>query len=145
VLGLVAVAAIAGLVLWIVLAGDDQPTATFDGQAATYRGPTTVSAGVVTFTFDATAYDDPDGVAFTVSELTDDTIDMAAIVAAAASTPASGPLPPFIGTYNVKVVVGEVVEASYRLTEGRWVVTANTAPADSDRVYPAAIIEVTAD
>ena len=145
VLGLIVIAAVAGLILWIVLAGDDQPTATFDGQTATYSGPTTLSAGDVTFTFDATEYDSPNGVMFLVSELTDDSIGMAAIDAAAAAAPASGPVPPFIGRYHPQLARGDVVEATFSLSEGRWLVSANTAPQDTDRVYPAAILEVTAD
>ncbi len=143
VLGLIAIGA--ALVLWIALAGGNGPTASFDGQTVTYSGPTTVSAGDVTFTFDATEYANSNGVTFLVAELTDDSITMAAIESAAASIPASSPPPPFVGTYHTKLVVEDKVEQTYSLTEGRWVVNAHTAPQDTDRVHPAVILEVTTD
>ncbi len=145
ILGLIAIGAIVGLVLWIVSAGDDQPTATFDGQTATYSGPATVSAGDVTFTFDASEYANSNGVTFLLGELTDDSIGMSILRTAAASVPASAGAPPFIGTQYSKAVVGEVVEVTYPLSEGRWTVVVATAPDDTDRVHPAAILEVTGD
>lgn len=146
VLGLIAIGAIAGLVLWILFAGEDgPPTVTFDGQTATYSGPTSMSAGDVTFTFDATEYANSNGVTFLVDELTDDSITMADIESATAAFPASTGTPPFVGTQYSEVVVGDVVEVTFPLSEGRWTVAAATAPQDTDRVHPAAILDVTGD
>ena len=142
-LGLIAIGAIAGLALWIGFAGEDGPTVTFDGQTATYSGSTTLSAGDVTFTFDATEYANSNGVTFQLGELIDDSITIGVIRSAAAAVPASAGAPPFIGTQYSEAVVGDVVEVTFPLSEGRWTVVAITAPQDTDRVHPAVILEVT--
>jgi hypothetical protein len=82
---------------------------------------------------------------FVVAEVTDDSITLEDLEAEAATRPASGSIPPFIGRVETSPVVSEVVEETYALSEGRWMVSANTSPEDTDRVYPAAILEVTSD
>ena len=144
ILVLIVVVAAAAIALWFLLAGDD-PTATFDGQTATYSGPTSLAAGEVTFTFDATEYDNPNGVMFIVAQLTDDGITLGDIEAMAAELPASGPIPPFVGRVESRLVVADRVDETYTLSEGRWMVSAHTSPQDTDRVYPATILEVTSD
>jgi hypothetical protein len=143
ILGLIVVVAIAAVGLWFLFGDEGEPTATFDGQAATYSGPTSVAAGEITFTFDATEYDNPIGVMFLVAEVTDDSVTLEEIEALAAAQPASGPIPPFIGRFESQLVMDEVLEETYTLSEGRWMVSANTSPQDTDRVYPATILEVT--
>jgi hypothetical protein len=109
ILGLIVVVAIAAVGLWFLFGDEGEPTATFDGQAATYSGPTSVAAGEITFTFDATEYDSPNGVMFLVAEVTDDSITLEEIEAVAAAQPASGPIPPFIGRFESQLVMGEVL------------------------------------
>lgn len=62
----------AAVALWFVIDDNGTPTVTFDGQTASYDGPTTFEAGEVTFTFDASAYEP--GVGFVIAEITDDSI-----------------------------------------------------------------------
>lgn len=140
-LALIAVVAIVGVGLWFVFAGDDVPKATFDGERATYSGPASFEAGVVTFTFDATAYDTE--VAFVVTEITDDAMTMADIEAYAADNPASS-VPSWSGAFRITFVTpDEVIEKDLTLTEGTWLVSVNTSPRDTDTVFPARLIEVT--
>lgn len=142
VLALIVVIVAAGIALaWLAFSGDEEPTVTFDGQIATYSGPTSLTAGEITFTFDATEYDSP--VMFVVAEVTDDSVTLEDLEAEAAARPASGSIPPFIGSVETSLVASEVVEETHVLTGGRWMVSANTSPEDTDRVYPAAILEVT--
>lgn len=145
ILGLIVIVVAAGIGLWLVFSDEAEPTATFDGQTATYSGPTTLTAGEITFTFDATDYDNPNGVMFIVARVTDDAITMEDFEALAASQPASGPIPPFVGNIQTNLAVGEAVESQMVLTEGRWYVGAHTAPQDTDRVHPAAVLEVSAE
>ena len=146
VVALIVVIVAAGIALaWLAFSGDEEPTVAFDGQTATYSGPTSLAAGEITFTFDATEYDSPNGVMFIVAKVTDDSITLEDLEALAATEPASGPIPPFIGTFENFLVRDEVVEVTYTLSEGRWMTSAHTSPQDTDRVYPAAILEVTSD
>lgn len=145
ILGLIVLVVAAGIGLWLVFSDDGEPTATFDGQTATYSGPTTLTAGTITFTFDATDYNSPNGVVFIVARVTDDSIVMEDIETLAASQPASGPTPPWVGDFVSEHVVNEVVESQIAFTEGRWYVGAHTSLADDDRVYPAALLEVKAE
>ncbi|MDH3731500.1 MAG: hypothetical protein OES13_10340 [Acidimicrobiia bacterium] len=141
-LALIAVVAIVGIGLWFVLAGDDVPKVTFDGETATYSGPTSFEAGTVTFTFDATDYDTE--VAFVaVHIVSDDAMTMADFEAYAAENSARS-APPWAGVYHINYVTpDEAVNKELRLTEGTWLVVVSTAPNDSDTVFPAALIEVT--
>ena len=140
---LIAVVVIGAVALWLVLADEGEPTATFDGETATYSGPTSFESGVITFTFDATEYDTD--VAFVVIEILDETMTMADIEAYSAENSASpATVPPFAGrAYITFATPDDVVEKEITLAEGTWLVSANTAPDQTDRVYPAALLEVT--
>ncbi len=141
ILTLIAVVAIVGVGLWFVLAGDDVPKATFDGERATYSGPSSFEAGAITFTFDATDYNTE--VAFVVTEITDEAMTLADIEAYATANSARS-VPAWAGRFHIVFVTpDEVVETEFTLTEGTWLVSTNTAPDDTDRVFPAGLIEVT--
>ena len=130
----------------MVLSGDDMPTVTFDGEEAVYDGPTTFDAGLVEFHYDVREYEP--GVITIVSQLLDDTLTFEAIEADAAENPASSTPPDYIGRFNMTTITGEtaedrVVDKEVRLDEDtRYLITAHTSRWDTDRVFPAAIIEV---
>lgn len=139
-LALIAVVAIVGVGLWFLIAGDDVPKATFDGERATYSGPTSFEAGAITFTFDATDYDTE--VAFVVTEITDDAMTLADIEAYT-DTNSARSVPAWAGRFHITFVGPDAaVETDLTLTEGTWLVSTNTAPDDTDRVFPAGLIEV---
>lgn len=128
--------------VWFLVSDEGTPTATFDGEVATYDGPTTLKAGSVTFTFDASRYEP--GVAFVVGEITDATITFEDLEAWTAVNPAQD-VPDFIGTFDVTLATSgdQIVEKDITLDQGiRYGVFANTAPNDTDRAYPAVILEV---
>lgn len=142
VVAVIVIALVAGLAWWIGTADEGPPTVTFDGETVTYDGPTSFEAGEVIFTFDSSAYEP--GVAFTVGELTDDTITMADTEAWAAANPGNVP-PEFIGGYSVTFADegDRIVEKSIDLLPAsRYAIWAITAPDDNNQGYPAAIIEV---
>ena len=132
--------ALAGIGFWLIV-GDGEPTATFDGEIASYSGPESFEAGNVTFTFDATEYGDR--VTFVVARMSDESLTMADLEAYAADNPGSQ-VADFVATSNVTYVNDEVVEKEIALTEGTWSVWANTAPDDTNEGHPAVIFEVTA-
>lgn len=143
ILGLVALIVAAGLVLWLVFAGEGEPTATFDGETSSYSGPDTFEAGSVLFTLDARAYE-PE-VMFAVARIADDGLTMDDFEALADEYPADVVPPGVFTDFDTSSVVTDtVVEHEFTLTEGRWLLVAATAPDGTNRVHPAAIIEVTA-
>lgn len=128
--------------LWFSGGAAQKPTVTFDGITATYAGPTTIGAGVATFTTDTSSYDLD--VALVIFEITDDSITMAGLESAAEQYPASS-MPPFVGEVDTFVIGSEigVTERSVFLrSETRYGVSIHTSGADTDRVYPATILEV---
>lgn len=138
---LLALVVVAGLALWIWFGDEGEPSATFDGEVATYSGPESLETGTVTFTFDASAYEGERGVAFIIAEMLDDSLTMADLEAYAEVNPARDK-PPWLGRLEVSFVT-DVIEKDVTLTAGTYSVWANTAPTDGDRAHPAAILEVT--
>ena len=137
-----AVAVLVALALWFVFSEDAQPTVTFDGQTATYDGPTTFDAGEVTFTFDGSEYER--GVAFVIVEVIDDDITLEDFKAWAAENPARS-VPPFGGTIFVATTASgdQAFERTVTLeADTRYGVSANTSPTDTDQAHPVVVIEV---
>ena len=140
---IVAVLAVIGA--WFVLSGDGTPTLTFDGETAVYDGPTKFDAGEVTFEFDASEYEP--GVAMIVGKLATD-ITLEEVQALTDEIPASSPPPPFVADFEIFYVVApdaddRIIERTVELdADSRYLLTANTAPDDTDRAHPAVIIEV---
>lgn len=143
VLAALVAAVVVGLGLWFVASDDDGlPTVTFDGQSATYDGPSTFEAGEVRFEFDASAYERD--VVFVIGEIRDDGITYEEIVAWFDENPGGAVIPPFMGSVEIALAAdGDfVLEETYVLQGGmRYLLSAITPPEASDRVYPAAIIE----
>ena len=142
--GLLAVIAVLGAL--IIFDGDDTPTVTFDGVEAVYGGPTTFEAGQYEFHYDVSEYEP--GVIIIVSQLLDDSVTFDDVKADAEENPASSTPPEYIGRFNMTTVTGEtaedrVVDKMVRLDDDtRYLITAHTSRSDTDRVFPAAIIEV---
>lgn len=143
-IGLIVVLIIAvGAGVWFLVSDEGTPTATFDGKAATYDGPTTLKAGSVTFTFDASEYEP--GIAFVIGEINDDSITFADLEAYSEVDGSGSTSPDFLGGYQIAYAVegDRIVEKDIKLSAGmRYAVFANTAPTDTDRAHPAAILEV---
>jgi len=140
--GSAVVVVIAALSWWLVLGDDDTPTASFDGQSATYDGPTTFDAGEVTFTFDAR--DHQPGAAFVFTELRDDSLTFDDLERWGAENSA-GVVPPWVGELDITIVDDDdrVVDKTFELTSGaRYSIWVNTAPDDTDTAHPVVILEV---
>lgn len=143
ILSLIVLIVVAGVVLWLAFAGEGEPTATFDGEVATYSGPDTLEAGSVTFTLDATEYE-PE-VMFAVARIADDSLTMEDFEALADEYTADEAPPGVFTEFDTSsVVTDEVLEHEFTVSEGRWLLVANTAPDGTNRAHPAAILEVTA-
>jgi hypothetical protein len=132
-----------GVAVWFLVSDDGTPTARFDGEVATYDGPDTLEAGSVTVTLDATEYE-PE-VMFAVAHIVDDNLTMEDFEALADEYTADEAPPGVFTEFDTSsVVTDEVLEHEFTLTEGRWLLVASTAPDGTNRVHPAAILEVTA-
>ncbi len=131
----------AGGVWWALSADDGSPTVTFDGELATYDGPAILDAGEITWTIDASAYEP--GAALIVAELRDESLTLADLEQWATENEASVG-PPFIGSLWMTLATygDRIVDEVHRLEPGIYSVWVNTAPNDTDRAYPVAIIEV---
>jgi hypothetical protein len=141
IVALIAVVAIAGVVLWLLLSGGEgEPTLTFDGTAATYSGPETLEAGDVTFTLENTSGQE---MVFAWVLLNDDSITLEDEIAWMEENPDSIEGPPWVETWNriSEVEPGEVVEETSYMFEGRNELGAwNDA---TDDIYIAVFIDVT--
>lgn len=116
-------------------------TVTFDGESCVYEGPSAVKSGTqISFEFEATAT--PDEVAFVVVGIAEGTT-WDEVVEAAETLPASGQAPSFVRIDRVDVHIGPGSLLA-TLVGDQYLVSCNTAPEDTDRVHPAALIEVTA-
>jgi hypothetical protein len=137
----IAVIAIAGVVLWLLLSGGEgEPTLTFDGTALTYSGPETLKAGDVTFTLENTSEEE---MVFYWALFNDDSITLEDSIAWMEANPDSNTGPPWIETSNWtgEAEPGEVLERAFYMFEGRNELGAfNDATGD---VYIAAVIDVT--
>ena len=119
----------------------DAPKVTFDGVEATYSGPSGFDIGTTNVTVDATAYSDD--IAFIALEVADDSMSIQEIEAAAAATPGNVQ-PPWSGATQIMFVGNEEVSevAPNMFTEGRWLFVVVTSPGDTNRAFPAAVVEV---
>jgi hypothetical protein len=112
----------------------------FDGETCLYLGPLVVPGGSeVTFAFEATAR--PENVALVVLGVHEGTT-WEEILADSADLPASTDTIPAWAKaedLNVRFSSGHLTKA---LEVGDYLVSCNTAPEDTDQVYPAAMIEV---
>lgn len=113
----------------------------FDGEACSYDGPTLVPAGTkLDIDFEATAR--PDFVALVVLGVVEGTT-WEEVVEGTETIPASGPaFPEWARTDRINVFFGPGTMTNL-LQAGEYAVTCNTAPEDTDKVHPAALIEVT--
>jgi len=133
IVALIVLLAVGAAVLWVVFSGsDEQPTLTFDGTVATYSGPVTLEAGLVTFKLENTS---DETMGFYWGLLSDDSITMEDEIQSDrrpswyADTSNPGQAGP-----------GAVVEQTTRLPEGR--ITLLAWGNVSQTRYPAAIIDV---
>ena len=135
---LIALAAVTGVIVWMVV--DGGPVAGFDGEAASYSGPERFTAGEVTFTLNNTDLDNP--IAFVLGELKDPAPTLTELQAYAEDQPASL-VPAFLASFEVFVVQpDDAAEWTVSLSEGTWWLAANTSPTDTDQVHHAAVVEV---
>ncbi len=142
----VAFLAIVGLIAaWMVFSDDDMPTITFDGEEAVYDGPTTFEPGLVDFRFDASEYEP--GVRILIGEFKDDSMTLEDVIAEEPEIGAGG-VPVYLGRFTITDLMadeaeGRIVDKSIRLDEDtRYLISAHTSRWDTDRAFPAAIIEV---
>lgn len=112
----------------------------FDGDSCAYHGPLVVPGGAeMTLDFEATAR--PENVALVVMGVVDGTT-WEEVVRDADTIPASTTeIPPWIRVddLDARITPGSL---TVPLEVGNFAVTCNTSPEDTDRVYPAALIEV---
>jgi hypothetical protein len=115
----------------------------FDGESCVYQGPLVVPDGVeIAFDFEATAR--PENVALVVVGVVDGTT-WEEIAHDADTIPAStSDIPSWVRVddLDVRITPGSL---TVPLEIGDYAVTCNTSPTDTDRVYPAALIEVMSD
>lgn len=140
IVALIAVVAIAGLVLWLLLSGGEgEPTLTFDGTAVTYSGPETLEAGDVTFTLENTSDED---ATFAWGQVIDDSITLEDEIAWMEANPGYE-VPPWLGTWADIgwAEPGEVVETATYMFEGRAELTAGNDATGAG--YVAVFIDVT--
>jgi hypothetical protein len=67
----IAIVAALGVLAFMALTGDSEPTVTFDGESLVYDGPATFEAGEHTFVFDASAYETDAAFAFHIDVIKD--------------------------------------------------------------------------
>jgi hypothetical protein len=115
----------------------------FDGEACAYQGPLVVPAGAeMTFDFEATAR--PENVALVVIGVVDGTTWEEITHDAEAFPASTDNIPSWVrvDALDVRLTPGSL---TVPLEVGSYAVTCNTSPMDTDRVYPAALIEVMSD
>lgn len=139
-----AVVVVAVITTWLAIDDSSTPTLTFDGESITYDGPTTFDAGEVTFVMDASDYGP--GVALLISELNDDSITVDDAKAYAADHSATR-VPSWVEDFEAFFATAEdpedrVIEKTVTLNaDTRYLLSANTAPSDTDYIHVAAIID----
>jgi hypothetical protein len=142
VLTLIVVIAVAGIFLaWLALSADEEPIVAFDGNTATYNGPTTLEAGEITLELE-NSHDE--AVAFGWAMLRDETITVEGARAWAEANP--GEAPPFATNYETMapVLPGDVIEADMSLVMGAtYMVYVGPSTVTGKWTYPAGRIEVT--
>ena len=139
ILALVAVIAVAGIVLWLVLSsnGDDQQTVTFDGDTLVYAGPAIFNTKVVTLQLENNS---DKWMTFAWGLHTDPTITSADLVA---WTETHSGEPPWLEMYyEIDLVApGTVEERTVLFLEGSIGLVAWDAER-TGRTYGAAVVEV---
>jgi hypothetical protein len=106
----------------------------FDGEKCSYLGPAVIPAGTeVNFEFDDSAHP----AALVVLHVEDGTTWDQVVESTGPGT--ARMTPPWVVSYRVQVETGTLVTT---VEQGDYLVACNTAPDDTDAVYPAVLIEV---
>ena len=142
IVALIAVIAIAGVVLWLVISnGDEEPAITFDGTTATYSGPTTLEAGAITFSLTNT-HENAMDFGRTIS--TDPDLTLEEVKAWLEANPNPEEDSPWFGGYDYLgiVMTGQTIDWDTTFPEGTYVLL--MLDQFTHIPYPASVIDVTA-